>query len=270
VTGRQIRERLEKELEINVGLKIDFNEGVAGAEGYTVYGRGELHIAILCENMRREGYEMQVSQPQVIVKDVGGVKMEPFEEVTVDVSDTLASSIIARLSERRGILMNSKSANGQSRLIFEIPTRGLLGYRGAFVIDTKGNGILSSRFVEFREYVGEIKRTTYGSMVSMTAGKVLAFALDNLQQRGTLYVDPGTEVYEGMVIGNTSKGEDLYVNPTKGKQLTNMRASGSDDKVYLAATYKLDIEKAMEIMSGDEYIEITPKSVRLRKKVMKK
>ncbi len=270
VTGRQIRERLEKELEINVGLKVDFNEGVQNAEGYTVYGRGELHIAILCENMRREGYEMQVSQPQVIIKDVGGVKMEPFEEVTVDVADALASSIIARLSERRGILMNSKSANGQSRLVFEIPTRGLLGYRGAFVIDTKGNGILSSRFVEFREYVGEIKRTAYGSMVSMTAGKVLAFALDNLQQRGTLYIDPGTEVYEGMVIGNTSKGEDLYVNPTKGKQLTNMRASGSDDKVYLAATYKLDIEKAMEIMSGDEYIEITPKSVRLRKKVMKK
>ncbi len=270
VTGRQIRDRLEKELEINVGLKVDFNEGVVGAEGYNVYGRGELHIAILCENMRREGYELQVSQPQVIIKDIEGVKSEPFEEVTVDVSDALASSVIARLSERRGILMNSKSANGASRLVFEIPTRGLLGYRGQFVIDTKGNGILSSRFVEFREYVGDIKRTAYGSMVSMTAGKVLAFALDNLQQRGTLYVDPGTEVYEGMVIGNTSKGEDLHVNPTKGKQLTNMRASGSDGSVYLAATYKLDIEKAMEIMSGDEYIEITPKSVRLRKKTLKK
>lgn len=266
VTGRQIRERLEKELEINVGLKIDWNNN----EYFTVYGRGELHIAILCENMRREGYELQVSQPQVIIKEVDGVKMEPFEEVTVDVSDELASSIISKLTERRGLLLNVKQANGQQRLTFEIPTRGLLGYRGQFIIDTKGNGILSSRFIEFREYVGEINRTRYGSMVSMEKGKALAFALDNLQQRGTLYIEPGVEVYEGMVIGNTSKGEDLFVNPTKGKQLTNMRASGSDDKVYLAANIKLDIEKAMEIMSNDEYIEITPKSVRLRKKTLKK
>ena len=265
VTGRQIRDRLEKELEINVGLKIDWNNN----EYFTVYGRGELHIAILCENMRREGYELQVSQPQVIIKEENGIKTEPFEEVTVDVSDELASSVIARLTERRGLLMNIKQRHGQQRIIFEIPTRGLLGYRGQFVVDTKGNGILSSRFIEFREYVGDIKKTSYGSMVSMTAGKVLAFALDNLQQRGTLYVDPGVEVYEGMVIGNTSKGEDLFVNPTKGKQLTNMRASGSDDKVYLTATMKLDIEKAMEVMSEDEYIEITPKSVRLRKKVLK-
>ncbi|MBA3732875.1 translational GTPase TypA [Patescibacteria group bacterium] len=266
VTGRQIRDRLEKELEVNVGLRIDWNNN----EFFTVYGRGELHIAILLENMRREGFELQVSQPQVIIKEVDGVKTEPFEEVTVDVSDSMASAVIARLTERKGLLMNVKQGHGSQRLTFEIPTRGLLGYKGQFVIDTKGNGILSSRFIEFREYVGEIKRTSVGSMVSMNTGKVLAFALDNLQQRGTLYLDPGTEVYEGMVIGNVSKGEDLFVNPTKGKQLTNMRASGSDGTVYLAATMKLDIEKAMEIMSGDEYIEITPKSVRLRKKAMKK
>ena len=266
VTGRQIRDRLEKELEINVGLKIDWNNN----EYFTVYGRGELHIAILLENMRREGYEMQVSQPQVIIKEVAGQKTEPFEEVTVDVPDALGSSIISRLTERKGLLMNVKQGEGSQRLIFEIPTRGLLGYRGQFVVDTKGLGILSSRFIEFRDYVGEIKKTKYGSMVSMEAGKVLAFALDNLQQRGTLYVDPGVEVYKGMVIGNVSKGEDLFVNPTKGKQLTNMRASGSDGSVYLAATTPLDIEKAMEIMSEDEYIEITPKSVRLRKKELKK
>jgi GTP-binding protein len=211
-----------------------------------------------------------VSQPQVIIKEVSGVKTEPFEEVTIDVSDDLAGSVISRLTERRGIITNIKQGGGHQRIILEIPTRGLLGYRGQFIIDTKGNGILSSRFVEFREYVGEIRRTSYGSMVSMAGGKALAFALDNLQQRGTLYIEPGVEVYEGMVIGNVSKGEDLSVNPTKGKQLTNMRASGSDDKVYLAATLKLDIEKAMEIMSGDEYIEITPKSVRLRKKITKK
>lgn len=265
VTGRQIRDRLEKELEVNVGLKVDWNSN----EYYTVYGRGELHIAILLENMRREGFELQVSQPQVIIKEENGIKTEPFEEVTIDVPEEMASSVISRLTERKGLLMNVRQSEGHQRLVFEIPTRGLLGYRGQFVVDTKGLGILSSRFIEFREYVGEIKKTQYGSMVSMTAGKVLAFALDNLQQRGTLYVDPGTEVYEGMVIGNTSKGEDLFVNPTKGKQLTNMRASGSDGSVYLAATYKLDIEKSMEIMSEDEYIEITPKSTRLRKKVLK-
>ncbi len=266
VTGRQIRDRLEKELEINVGLKVDWNNN----EFYTVYGRGELHIAILCENMRREGFELQVSQPQVIIKENAGVKTEPFEEVTVDVPDAQASVVISRLTERKGSLMNIKQGHGTQRLTFEIPTRGLLGYRGQFVVDTKGLGILSSRFVEFREYVGEINRTSYGSMVSMEKGKALAFSLDNLQQRGTLYIDPGTEVYVGMVIGNVSKGEDLIVNPTKGKQLTNMRSSSSDGSVYLAATVKLDIEKAMEIMSEDEYIEITPKSVRLRKKAVRK
>jgi GTP-binding protein len=265
VTGRQIRDRLEKELEVNVGLRIDWNNN----EYFTVYGRGELHIAILLENMRREGFELQVSQPQVIIKEENEVKTEPFEEVTVDVPDEVASSVISRLTERKGLLMNIKQGHGTQRLIFEIPTRGLLGYRGQFVVDTKGLGILSSRFVEFREYVGEIKKTKFGSMVSMTTGKVLAFALDNLQQRGTLYLDPGTEVYEGMVIGNTSKGEDLFVNPTKGKQLTNMRSTSSDGSIYLAATYKLDIEKAMEVMNSDEYIEITPKSTRLRKKILK-
>ncbi|MFZ2522769.1 MAG: translational GTPase TypA [Minisyncoccia bacterium] len=262
VTGRQIRDRLEKELEVNVGLKVDFTSG----DYYMVYGRGELHIAILCENMRREGYELQISQPQVIIKEINGSKFEPYEEVTIDVADDIASSIISRLTERKGLLMNVKQHENQQRLIFEIPTRGLLGYRGQFVVDTKGQGILSSRFIEFREYAGDIKKNRYGSMVSMEGGKALAFSLDNLQQRGTLYIDPGTEVYKGMVIGNVSKGDDLYVNPTKGKQLTNMRASGSDDSVYLAATVKLDIEKAMEIMSEDEFVEITPKSVRLRRR----
>ncbi len=265
VTSRQIRERLEKELEVNVGLKVDFSEA-----SMTVYGRGELHIAILLENMRREGFELQVSQPRVITKDIDGVKSEPYEEVLIDVPDEFASSVISRLNERRGILMDVKQNSGHQRLIFEAPTRGLLGYRGAFVVDTKGLGIFSSRFIGFREVAGEIKRTHLGAMVSMTKGKCLAFSLDNLQQRGTLYIEPGDEVYEGMVIGNTSKGEDLQVNPTKGKQLTNMRASGSDDSVYLAATYKLDIERSMEIMNDDELIEITPKAVRLRKKVLGK
>lgn len=264
VTSRQIRERLEKELEVNVGLKVDFS-----GDKMIVYGRGELHIAILLENMRREGFEMQVSQPQVIVKEIDGVQSEPFEEVVIDVPEEFASSVIAKLSARRATLMNVKQDGTQQRLIFEAPTRGLLGYRGQFVIDTKGLGIFSSRFINFQPYVGEIQKTHLGAMISMTKGKCLAFALDNLQQRGTLYIEPGDEVYEGQVIGNSSKGEDLQVNPTKGKQLTNMRASGSDDSVYLAPAFKLDIERAMEIMQGDEYIEITPQSTRLRKKSFK-
>lgn len=270
ITGRQIRERLERELEVNVGLKIDFDinklpPNQTGLRVFRVYGRGELHIAILCENMRREGFELQISQPKVIFKEEGGQKTEPFEEVVVDIKEEMSGAIISALTSRKGQLMDMKAENGQVRLIFEIPTRGLLGYRGQFVVDTKGLGILASRFVSFKPYAGEISHHETGSMISMENGKVLAFACDNLQNRGVLYVEPGDEVYEGQVIGNTSKGEDLYVNPTKGKQLTNMRASGSDDGVYLTPAYKLDIERAMEIMREDEYIEITPSSVRLRK-----
>jgi len=261
VTGRQIRERLERELEVNVGLKIDFSSN----DFMTVFGRGELHIAILLENMRREGFELQVSQPHVIIKEENGQTLEPFEEVIVDVPEEMSGTIISKLTERRGILMDMKNENNQTRIIFEAPTRGLLGYRGQFVVDTKGLGILSSRFIGFRPFAGTINRQRVGAMISMENGKVLAFALDNLQLRGVLYIGPGTEVYEGQVIGNTSKGEDLYVNPTKGKQLTNMRASGSDDSIYLTPPWTLSIERAMEIMNEDEYIEITPSATRLRK-----
>ncbi len=261
VTGRQIRERLERELEINVGLKVDFDSG----EFYRVYGRGELHISILCENMRREGFELQVSQPKAIIKEENGEKTEPFEEVVIDVPDEYAGSIISSLSVRKAQLMDMKNENGSTRLIFTAPTRGLLGYRGEFVVSTKGLGIFSSRFTGFKPYAGEIDHHDVGAMISMESGKCLAFALDNLQQRGTLYVEPGDEVYAGQVIGNAVKGEDLYVNPTKGKQLTNMRASGSDEGIFLTPPWKLTIERAMEVMNADEYIEITPKSVRLRK-----
>jgi GTP-binding protein len=273
VTGRQIRERLERELEINVGLRLEFPT-TASVDGSalvaTVYGRGELHIAILLENMRREGYEIQVSQPHVITKEIDGVKMEPYEEVIVDVPNEFASAVIDKLNRRRGIMMNMKEDRGQTRLTFEAPTRGLLGYRGQFVIDTRGEGIMSSRFLDFKEYAGNIDHQAFGSMISMMPGKCLAFALDNLQQRGTLYIEPGDQVYEGQVVGNTVKGEDLYVNPTKGKELTNMRASGSDEGIFLAPAFKLTIERAMEIMSDDEYIEITPSSTRLRKKLLTK
>ncbi|MCK9378716.1 MAG: translational GTPase TypA [Candidatus Moranbacteria bacterium] len=263
VTNKQIRERLEKELEVNVGLRIDFS-----SDSYKVYGRGELHIAVLLENMRREGFEIQASQPQVIIKEEDGQKMEPFEEVTVDVPEALSGSVIEKIGKRQGIMTEMKQRNGQTRMIFAAPTRGILGYRSQFIVDTKGEGIFSSRFLEFRPYVGEIKKRNVGSMISMIGGKALGFSLANLQERGVLYIGAGTEVYEGMVIGNVSKGEDMSVNPIKGKQLTNMRASGTDDAIQLVPPTKLDIEKGMELMAEDEYLEVTPQSVRLRKQYL--
>ncbi len=264
VTTRQIRERLEKELEINVGLRVDFSDETA----YKVSGRGELHIAILLENMRREGYEMQVSQPQVIFQEIDGKKCEPFEEVTVDTPTEFQGAIIERLGMRKFIMKDMQLHSNTARIIFEGPTRGLLGYRNQFVLDTKGEGILSSRFLEFRPYAGEIQKRAVGSMISMVAGKTLGFSLANLQERGVLYIKPAEEVYEGMVIGNTSKGDEMSVNPTKGKQLTNMRASGTDEALNLVPPFTLTIERGLEVMSDDEYLEITPKSVRLRKQFL--
>ncbi len=277
VTSRQLKERLEKELEVNVGLKVDFSaEGVASAKsgeqryasGGKVYGRGELHIAILLENMRREGFEMQVSQPEVIIKKNNGIKTEPFEELVIDVPMEFSGIVIEKIGKRRGIMKDMIEKQGIARIVFEIPTRGLLSYRGEFIIDTKGEGIMSSRVVGFKGYAGEIKKREYGSMVSMVFGKAVAFSLANLQERGILYIEHGTEVYEGMVIGNVLKGEDMSVNPTKGKQLTNMRASGTDEAIVLNPSFILNIERGLEVMNKDEYLEITPKSVRLRKKYL--
>ena len=258
---RQIKERLERELEVNVGLKVDFSE----IAYFTVSGRGELHIAILLENMRREGYELQVSQPQVIIKEENGVRMEPFEEITIDVPNEVSGVVVEKLSKRKGLMTNMRPEQSHTRLTFEIPTRGLLGYRGEFVVDTKGEGILCSRFIGFRQFVGNIEKHDVGSMTSMATGKALGFALWNLQERGALYIGHGEEVYEGMVIGNTSKGNPMAVNPTKGKQLSNMRASGSDEAIKLVPPLKLSLERGLEIMKNDEYLEITPKNIRLRK-----
>jgi len=264
VTNRQLKERLEKELEINVGLKIDFSD----ASYYKVFGRGELHVAILLENLRREGYELQVSQPQVIIKNIDGIDHEPFEEVTIDVPEEMSGTVIEKLSKRKGQIMSIKNHNGQARLIFEIPTRGLLGYRNEFVVDTKGEGILCTHFLDFKPYVGNIEKSELGSMISMISGKALAYALWNLQERGVLYIGPNIEVYEGMVIGNVAKGNDLCVNPIKGKQLTNVRASGSDDAIKLTPPMELSLETGLSIMNDDEYLEVTPKNIRLRKKYL--
>ncbi|MDD3032653.1 MAG: translational GTPase TypA [Candidatus Pacebacteria bacterium] len=261
VTNRQLKDRLEKELEINVGLKIDFSS----TEYYKVYGRGEMHIAILIENMRREGYELQISEPTVIIKEEGDKKFEPFEEVTISVPEGDSGTIIEKLSKRSGIMTSLITENKQSKIIFEIPTRGLLGYRNDFIVDTKGEGIMYSRVLGFRPYVGKIEKNKVGSMVSMATGKSLGFSLWNLQERGSLYVEPAIQVYEGMVIGNTSKGIDLTVNPTKGKELSNMRSSGSDDAITLTPPIELTLERGMSIMKNDEYLEITPTSIRLRK-----
>ena len=264
VTSRQIRDRLERELEVNVGLKVDFDSGDVSH----VSGRGELHIAILLENMRREGFEMQVSQPQVIFHEEGGKKLEPYEEVIIDTPQEYQGAIIERLGTRKFVMSDLKVHENQVRLIFEGPTRGLLGYRSQFVLDTKGEGILSSRVVGFKPHAGEIKRKQVGSMISMAAGKALGFSLWNLQERGVLYIGPAVEVYEGMVIGNTSKGEEMMVNPTKGKQLTNMRSRGADEAINLIPAFELTIERGLEVMAEDEYLEITPTSVRLRKQAL--
>jgi GTP-binding protein len=261
VTSRHIKERLARELEINVGLKVDFSE----REYFTVCGRGELHIAIMLENMRREGYELQVSQPQVIIKEENGEKLEPYEEATVDVRSDLSGTIIEEFGRRKGVLMELKPLENQTRLIFKIPTRGLLGYRSKFTIDTKGEGILTSRVMGFFPYAGEIKKTETGSMVSMVQGKALGYALSNLQERGVLYIEPATDVYKGMVIGNVAKGHDLNVNPTKGKQLTNMRSKSSDEAIQLKPAFKISLERGLEVIMEDEYLEITPKSIRIRK-----
>ncbi len=264
VTNIQIRERLEKELEVNVGLKVDFSAN----DHYKISGRGELHIAILIENMRREGYEIQVSQPEAIEMEIAGQKMEPFEEVTIDVKEEYVGAIIEKLGKRKGVMIEMKPVNSITRMIFEVPTRGLLGYRGQFIVDTKGNGIFCSRFLEMRSYAGTIEKRETGSMVSMIAGKALGYSLFNLQQRGSLYIGASTQVYEGMVIGNTSRGEDIAVNPIKGKQLTNVRSSGTDDAIQLIPPVEITIERGMEIMSGDEYLEVTPKNIRLRKQFL--
>jgi GTP-binding protein len=264
VTSRQLREYLERELEINVGLKVDF----VSPDAFKVSGRGELHIAILLENMRRAGYEMQVSQPQVIIREEEGIKHEPYEEVIIDTPSEFQGAIIEKLGTRAFVLQNLVQHDNSVRLTLEGPTRGLLGYRNQFVIDTKGEGIMSSRVIGFKPYAGEIKKRQVGSMISMATGKALGYALWMLQDRGVLYINPATEVYEGLVIGNTSKGEEMMVNPTKGKNLTNVRSSGNDEAINLFPPFTLTIERGLEVMAEDEYLEITPNFVRLRKQFL--
>jgi len=264
VTSRQIRERLERELQVNVGLKVDFDSEAT----FQVSGRGELHIAVLLEQMRREGFEMQVSQPKAITKEIDGEKCEPYEEATIDVPMEFSGSVIETLTKRRGLLTSMTEKEGIARILIEIPTRGLLGYRNQFVIDTKGEGILASRVIGFRPWAGDIKKKEVGAMVSMITGFAAGFSIWNLQDRGVMYIVHNTEVYEGMIVGNTSKGEDMMVNPIKGKALSNVRSSGTDEAMYLNPAWELTIERGLEVMNHDEYLEVTPHFVRLRKKLL--
>lgn len=264
VTSRQIRDRLEKELETNVGLKIDFDSG----ENYEVAGRGELHLSVLIETMRREGFELQVGAPVVIMHEENGVKMEPIENVNISVPAGTEGSVIAELGKRKGIMSNMVEENGIVNLEFKVPTRGLLGFKSEFTTMTKGEGLLSSSFDCFEEYKGAIEKRAVGSMISMENGTTMAYSLFNLQDRGTIFVEPATAIYEGMIIGESSKDQDLTVNATKNKKLTNVRASGTDEALRLTPPKIMTLEEAIDYIGNDEYVEVTPETIRLRKKYL--
>lgn len=266
LTTRHIKERLEKELETNVGLEV---EELPGSDGFKVSGRGELHLSILLENMRREGYELCVSKPTVLLKEIDGKKCEPFETVIINTPSDYASTIISDLQERKGILMSmSSSDDNYTHLEFSAPTRGLIGYRSAFITNTKGEGIMVRSFDEYKPYAGELTTRKNGVLVSMESGKTLGFSLYNLQDRGQLIVSPATDVYVGMIVGIHNRDNDLNVNPCKNKQLTNTRASGSDDAIALIKPRTFTLEEALEFIEDDEYVEITPDDIRLRKAIL--
>ncbi len=266
LTSRHIKDRLDKELETNVGLEV---EELPGSDGYKVSGRGELHLSILIENMRREGYELSVSKPEVLTKEIDGVKCEPFEKVIVNCPSEYSGTIINDLQERKAVLeVVENSENDYVHLEFSAPTRGLIGYRSAFITNTKGEGIMVRSFEDYKPYVGEIIGRKNGVLVSMENGKTLGFSLFNLQDRGTLIVGPAEEVYIGMIVGIHNRDNDLNVNPCKNKQLTNTRASGSDDAIALIKPKTFSLEEALEFIQEDELVEITPSAIRLRKKTL--
>lgn len=266
LTSRHIKDRLDKELETNVGLEV---EELPGSDGYKVSGRGELHLSILLENMRREGYELSVSKPQVLFEEIDGVKCEPYETVIINTPSDYASTIINDLQERKGMLMSMTTGeDNYTHLEFSAPTRGLIGYRSAFITNTKGEGIMVRSFDTYKPYAGEMTTRKNGVLVSMEAGKTLGFSLWNLQDRGQMIVGPATEVYVGMIIGINNRDNDLNVNPCKNKQLTNTRASGSDDAIALIKPRTFTLEEALEFIEDDEYVEITPDDIRLRKAIL--
>ena len=267
LTSRQIKDRLEKELKTNVALRV---EPTSSAESFKVSGRGQLHLGILLENMRREGFELQVSAPEVIYKTIDGVKCEPIEYLVVEIPEEQQGIVMEHLGKKKAEMKQmTHYDNGRVRVEFEVPSRGLLGFRGQFLTDTRGMGIATFSFSGYQPYKGDIPLRTKGALISMENGVVTGFALDNLQNRGTLFIKPGEKVYEGMIIGENSRDDDMDVNPCKQKKLTNMRASGTDESIRLEPPRKMDLETCMEWIQPDELIEVTPSHIRLRKKTLR-
>ncbi|MCS5423138.1 MULTISPECIES: translational GTPase TypA [Psychrilyobacter] len=266
VTSRNIWDRLAKEVEHNVSMKIERTES---ADAFIVKGRGELQLSILIENMRREGFELQVAKPQVIMRDIDGVKSEPIELAIIDVADEFTGVVIEKLGIRKGEMINMvQGTDGYTRLEFKVPARGLIGFRNEFMTETRGTGILNHSFFDYEPYKGEVPTRQRGVLISIEKGTTTAYSLGNVQSRGTLFANPGLEVYEGMIIGEHSRENDLTVNVTRGKQLTNMRASGTDAVTKLAPGREFTLEQALEYIADDELVEITPQSIRMRKKFL--
>ena len=267
VTSRHIRERLNKELEVNVGLKVEETDST---DSFKVSGRGELHLSILIENMRREGYELAVSKPEVIMRrgDHNQVQ-EPIEEVVLSVPDEYSGSVISKLNVRKGMMQEMHSENGFTHLEYLVPTRGLLGYRSEFINDTRGEGSMVRRFAKFDDYVGEIPQRTNGVAIAQEEGVATPYAIFNISERVQMFIEPGTKVYEGMIIGMNARSDDMVVNPCKAKKATNMRAAGSDDNIKLAPARTFTLEEALEFIDDDELVEIVPDDIRLRKKYLK-
>lgn len=267
VTTRNIKERLERELEVNVGLKVEETDST---DSFKVSGRGELHLSILLENMRREGYELAVSKPEVIMKrDEAGCLLEPIEEVVISAPDEYCGSIISKLNLRKGLMTAMSSENGYTKIEYMVPTRGLLGYRSEFINDTRGEGAMVRRFSSFEEHKGDIPQRVNGVAVAQEQGVATPYALSNISERVKLFIEPGTDVYEGMIIGMNSRNDDMVVNPAKAKKATNMRAAGNDDAVKLPPATKFTLEEALEFINSDELVEIVPDDIRLRKKYLK-
>jgi GTP-binding protein len=267
VTSRQIRERLEREVKSNVALRVEFTQD---SDTFIVSGRGELHLTILLENMRREGYEMGVGRPRVVMKEIDGVKQEPYELLTVDVEDSHQGAVMEELGRRKGDMQDMVSdGRGRVRLEYRIPARGLIGFQGQFLTLTRGTGLASHIFDDYGPVKGDMDERRNGVLISQEDGAAVAYALWKLQERGRMFVAPGEALYEGMIIGIHSRDNDLVVNPIKGKQLTNVRASGTDEAVRLEPAIELTLEKAVEFIADDELVEITPKSIRLRKRYLK-
>ena len=266
ITSRHIRDRLFKELERNVSLRVKETDS---PDSFEVSGRGELHLSVLIETMRREGFELLVSRPKVIFKEIDGVKCEPIEDLVVNVPDDCVGNVIEKLGRRKAEMVNMEPAeDGHTKIEFKIPARGLIGYRTEFLTDTKGEGTMNHIFDSYQPYKGDIQARVRGTIVAFEAGKSVTYGLYNAQDKGDLFIGPGVEVYEGMIVGLNSRGEDLAINVCKEKHLTNTRASGSDEALRLVPPIQMSLEKAIEFIQDDELVEVTPKSIRLRKKIL--